>query len=49
MFQNGELCGIGISFTKNGHKFMLGEHGGENKTFEKGFGFPQKEISEIRK
>lgn len=49
MFRGGKLNGIGISYNKVGHKYIIGEHGNENSTFEKGFGFPQKEISEIRK
>lgn len=50
MFRKGELEGIGIKFMKRSNKYVLGEHGGESSdAFEKGFGFPHKEVSEIRK
>lgn len=50
VFRKGELEGIGIKFMKRSNKYVLGEHGGESSdAFEKGFGFPHKEVSEIRK
>lgn len=42
IFKQGELHGIGIRYNKTNHKYVLGEHGNSNDSFETGFGFPQK-------
>lgn len=30
VFKQGQLCGIGISYSKKNHKYILGEHNSEN-------------------
>jgi hypothetical protein len=49
IFKQGRLHGIGIQYNKANNKYILGEHDNDSENFEKGLGFPDKEISEIRK
>lgn len=48
IFKEGHLRGIGIKYYPQGNKYTLGEHDGKS-ALEKGFGFPTREICEIRK
>jgi hypothetical protein len=48
IFKDGYLKGIGIKYYRQGNKYTLGEHDGKSN-LEKGFGFPNREICEIRK
>ena len=52
VFYNGVLDGIGVNYNMVTNKFLLGEHSGtqiKDNRLEKGFGFPLKEILDIRK
>lgn len=48
IFKEGYLRGIGVKYYRQGNKYTIGEHDGKSN-LEKGFGFPTREICEIRK